>query len=171
MGSEMCIRDSLSNYVGSRPADPALGTQRVPDTTKKGLDIAVTRGLNLLIYDYKTELLRRDKEHARAKSESVPSTSEDVDLERKYEHLPLSELITADKSISIKSFTDEEFVTRTWEIVIRASKEVQISLTKGDTRCTNLSRHLERVGAVFLLLEKMSYWVCRFPNPLGQGNV
>ena len=70
-------------------------------------------------------------EHARTQSESVPSTSEDCDLVRKYEHLPLSELITADKSISIKSFTEEEFVTKTWAIVVRASEEVKKSLAEG----------------------------------------
>ena len=61
-----------------------------------------------LVYDYKMEILRRDKELARTQSEHVPSTSEDVDLERKFEHLPLSELITSDKCICMKSFTNKE---------------------------------------------------------------
>ena len=124
---------NLSNYVGSRPADPALGTQRVPESTKAGLLVAVNRGLNLLVHDYKTEILRRDKEQARAQSQAVPTTSEDCDLERKYEHLPLSELITADKSICIKSFTDDDFVTKMWNTVVRASEEVKNSFEKGLT--------------------------------------
>ena len=119
---------NLSNFCGRRPADPALGTQRVPETTKAGLLVATHRGLNLLVHDYKTEILRRDKELARAQSESVPSTSEDCDLERKYEHLPLSDLIIADKNIHIKSFTDEDFVMKTWGIVVRASEEVKSSI-------------------------------------------
>ena len=61
----------------------------------------------------------------------MPSTSEDVDLERKYEHLPLSELITADKNIGMKSFTDDEFVQKTWAVVLRASEEVQVSFAQG----------------------------------------
>ena len=119
-----CYSD-YNHKMGARPVDPALGNQRVLETTKTGLSIALRRGLNLLVYDYKTEILRRDKELSRTQSESVPATSEDVDLERKYEHLPLSELITADTSVGIKSFTDEEFVSKTWATVVKASELVQ----------------------------------------------
>ena len=148
-----CYTD-YNHKMGARPKDPALGNQRVLETTKAGLSIALRRGLNLLVYDYKTEILRRDKELSRTQSESVPATSEDVDLERKYEHLPLSELITADTSVGIKSFTDEVFVSKTWSTVVKASELVQRALENGSKRCSALTPHLECLGAVLLLLEK-----------------
>ena len=63
-----------------------------------GYEVAERRGLAFLVREYQQVLLRKFKENARERlvsSGSVPSTGEDVDLECRYEAMPLSPVLLA----------------------------------------------------------------------------
>ena len=66
-----------------------------------GYEIAERRGLAFLVREYQQVLMRKFKETKResmVSSESVPSTGEDVDLECRYEAMPLSPLLLSNTS-------------------------------------------------------------------------
>ena len=61
-----------------------------------GYVAAERRGLAFFVREYQQALLRKFKENAReqlVRSGSVPSTGEDVDLECRYEAMPLSPIL------------------------------------------------------------------------------
>ena len=73
-----------------------LSDQKMEGKLLNGYKIAERRGLALLVREYQQVLMRKFKENAREKlvsSGSVPTTGEDVDLECRYEAMPLSPIL------------------------------------------------------------------------------
>ena len=84
--------------VGRKRRSQSLEHQKLsdgggPGAMQQGLLIAFRRGLRFLVADYREQLLRHQKTKSRAdaaKKGAAPWTSEDADLECRYERLPLS---------------------------------------------------------------------------------
>ena len=73
-----------------------LGDQKMAGRLLSGYEIAERRGLAFLVREYQQVLMRKFKEIKReslVSRGSVPSTGEDVDLECRYEAMPLSPLL------------------------------------------------------------------------------
>ena len=87
-----------------------------------GYEVAERRGVAFLVREYQQVLLRKFKENARERlvnSGSVPSTGEDVDLECRYEAMPLSPiLLSAVSGLSYASlFASSEAGQQTRRVV------------------------------------------------------
>ena len=74
------------------PAAEPLRNQKLSPNCSHGLQIASKRGLQLLMHDYVVCLADLTKDAARA---HVDTYAEDVDLDHRYEKLPVSPLLRA----------------------------------------------------------------------------
>ena len=139
-----------------------LGEQKKEGRLLEGNIIAERRGLGLLVREYQNVLLRRFKEHSRTRlvlSGSLPTTGEDVDLEQRYEAMPLSPLFL--KAAEGKTYSElhatspggKQFRVQVLSLLKNLAKRVTEACIQGLTSHENLSAHEEVLGAVYLHLD------------------
>ena len=127
----------------------------------KGLDVMQARGLRFLVSEYCAQLLCHWKETARVSQltrSAEPATGEDVDLERHYEHLPLSPVLLAAGTSSMQNLREPTRLANLHAVLMDYKETVEKSIRSGDTGCLSLSSHEEILGCMCSYLHQKDYW-------------
>ena len=140
-----------------------LGDQKMEGKMLAGYKVAERRGLAFLVREYQQVLMRKFKENARERlvsSGSLPTTGDDVDLECRYEAMPLSPiLLSAISGLSYASlFANSEAGKQTRTTLLTLLQKFGEDLVNGDPRCvstdTKHSAHEAVLGASYLHLRQ-----------------
>ena len=149
-----------------------LSSQLLGPNATHGLCLASQRGLEHLVRDYMTGLLHFEKEQNRLSQvarDLLPGTSEDVDLECRYERLPLSPLLTSATTRSLKDLLKPGVREELWrllstyrgacaEVLTKPEDSDDDDTTTGTAQCRSsdgrlLTKHEEILGGVYVLLD------------------
>ena len=119
------------------------------------------RGLRFLVSEYCAQLLCHWKETARVSQltrSAEPATGEDVDLERHYEHLPLSPVLLAAGTSSMQNLREPTRLANLHAVLMDYKETVEKSIRSGDSGCLSLSSHEEILGCMCSYLHQKDYW-------------
>jgi len=151
---------------GNRRGVPLTSHTLLP-SVQRGMRVASNRGLRLLIHFYQQEILARFKElrrQSQVADGSLPGTNEDLELERYYEHLPLSPLLMKHLT-KFADLMDANVQATLWSEMERCAASVaQWGL--GDKATLQLSAHEEHLGAALALLKHHDLLNAETPNLL-----